>query len=93
MGRRRGLFRVSYFVAGLSKLNLVKFVPAGKGLELKDDAFQVDIALADKTVQLTVGAEEGTGYFATSKQMPGDTFVVGKALFEKFRVNRASFRK
>ena len=67
--------------------------PAGKGLTLDEDALQVEVTLADKTVlDLTVGAADGAGYFATSKQLKGDTFLVGKALFEEVRKAKGTSR-
>ena len=44
------------------------------------------VTMADKTVhELILGAPDGAGYFARSKQLPGDTFVVGKSVFEAIR--------
>jgi hypothetical protein len=86
--------KVAAFVADLSRLRLERFVTTGKGLTLAEDALQVEVTLADKTVlELMVGAADGAGYFATSKQHPGDTFVVGKALFEEVRKGKGSFAK
>ncbi len=87
--------KVAALVAGLSRLELDRFVPAiaVKGMKPEEDALQIEITLADKSVlELTVGAADGAGYFATSKQS-GDTFVVGKALFEKVREKPAYFAK
>ena len=58
----------------------------GTGFDLKEDALQIEVTMADKTVhELTVGAADGAGLFARSKQLPGDTFVVGKTPFEPIR--------
>ena len=34
-------------------------------------------------LELTVGGLEGASYFATSNQLKGDVFLVGKELFEE----------
>ena len=78
--------KLSAFVADLSRLRLERFVTGGSGFDLKEDALQIAVTMDDKTVhELTIGAADGAGLFARSKQLPGDTFVVGKAPFETIR--------
>jgi hypothetical protein len=86
--------KLSSLLAGLSHLRAERFVPSGKGLKLDEDAFQIEITLSDKkTLDLTVGAQEGSSYFATSNQLKGDVFLVGKDLFEEARKAPGYFSK
>jgi hypothetical protein len=86
--------KVANLLGGLSHLQAEKFVPSGKGLKLAEDAFEVSITLSDKKVlDLTVGAQEGNSYFATSNQLKGDVFLVSKDLFEEARKAPGYFSK
>jgi hypothetical protein len=78
--------KVDSLLSSLSNLHADRFVSAGKGLKLAENAFQVEITLDDKKVlELTVGAVEGNQCYAISNQAKGEVFLVNKEPFEKPR--------
>jgi hypothetical protein len=86
--------KVTSLLAGLAHLKAERFVQSGKGLKPDEDAFQIEITMDDKKVyDLTVGAQEGNSYFATSNQLKGDVFLVAKDLFEEARKAPGYFSK
>jgi hypothetical protein len=81
-------------VNALSRLQAEKFVPAGKAMTLNEDALELEITMADKTVyQLTLGGLDANSYFATSSTLKGEVFTVSKTPFEEGRKKPAWFRK
>ena len=76
--------KLTTLLGGLSNLQAERFVASGKDLKLAEDALEIALTLADKKVlELTVGGLDGASYYATSNQLKGDVFLVGKDLFEE----------
>jgi hypothetical protein len=83
------------FLNALAKLKAQKFVPSGKGFDLKEDALKFEVTMDDKktTYDLTLGAADVENYFATSGQHKGETFLVLKKPFEEVKSSPVSFVK
>lgn len=74
--------RVKELLGELSSLKAEKFVPSGKGMEVKDGALKLEVTTADKkTYEVTVGAQEGGSFYASSPQQPGTAFLISQAKF------------
>jgi hypothetical protein len=77
--------KVAEFVRRLSALQAERFVTSGKGLKLAEDALEIESTVEGRKepLQLTVGAAESDrSYYATSKQLKGEFFLVPQDLFK-----------
>lgn len=86
--------RLERFLSSISKLQAERFATAGKGMDFKDGAFQVEVTLPDKKViTLTVGEEEGGLVYAQSSELKGETVMIKADLFKEVREKPAFFSK
>jgi hypothetical protein len=78
--------KVSDLVRELSRLQAERFVASGKGLKVDEGALEIELGLPDKkTATLTVGDAEGTGFFAVTDQLKGDTVLIPRGSFEEIK--------
>lgn len=83
-------------ITELATLRADKFVPAAKGMAVNatDRAIKLEVTTSDKkTYEVTVGAEEGASYHATSPQHPGAAFLLPQAPFRPLKKSFAYLRK
>jgi hypothetical protein len=94
--------KVDAFVAGLTNLRALRFLPPKSQpkpeykLDLKDGALDVVLVVEGESqpIALTIGGAAGTdGFYGRSNKVPADIFILPKAAFEQPKGKPAYFKK
>jgi hypothetical protein len=85
--------KLETFLGSLAHLQAEKFVTSGKGLSLDQNGMEFEIRLKGQKdpLELLVGGQEGASYFATSRQVKDEVFLVPSALFDGPRTKPGHF--